>query len=247
MKGVILTVDPSATIVDITHHIDPQDILSAAYMLRASYRFFPKKTVHVSVVDPGVGSKRDIVALKKSGHIFVAPDNGILTPILEEGQIDSVVTVENPDFFLDILSQTFHGRDIFAPVAGHLSRGVALGELGSRKDPQRLKRLTTATPYLSSRGELVGMIISIDRFGNLITNIGAADLERMNRRQLETLPTIRIAEYTIRGISSSYQHVPHQTPLAIVGSRGYLEIAVNCGSAKDYFKAQKGEVIRLSC
>ena len=119
IKGVILSVNPDAVIIDITHHVDPHDLSQAAFIIKSSYRYFPAGSVHVIVVDPGVGSRRAIVALTMMGQTFLAPDNGILTLIVDEGDIDAVVRVENSDYFLKAVSQTFHGRDIFAPVAAH--------------------------------------------------------------------------------------------------------------------------------
>ena len=132
MKGVILSINPSAEVVDVCHYINPQDLIEAAYLIKSSYRYFPKGTIHIIVVDPGVGGNRLIVAVKLSGHIFLAPDNGVLTLLLDEGEVDTIVRVENTHYFLNSISQTFHGRDIFAPVGSHLSRGVFIENLGSK-------------------------------------------------------------------------------------------------------------------
>ena len=178
IKGVILSVNPSAMIVDITHQIDPQDLIEAAYVIKSSYRYFPKGTVHVIVVDPGVGSDRAIVALEMMGHIFLAPDNGVLTLLLDEGRLDSITRVNNSQYFLEPLSQTFHGRDIFAPVGAHISKGVDLKKLGSGLNRNDLVHLSIRKPSISDEGELVGTIVSVDRFGNCITNIDLSCLEK---------------------------------------------------------------------
>lgn len=245
IKGVILSVNPSAMIVDITHQIDPQDLIEAAYVIKSSYRYFPKGTVHVIVVDPGVGSDRAIVALEMMGHIFLAPDNGVLTLLMDEGRIDSITRVNNSHYFLEPLSQTFHGRDIFAPVGAHISKGVDLKKLGSGLDRNDLVHLSIRKPSISDEGELVGTIVSVDRFGNCITNIDLNCLEKFYKPGYEKNLVIAIGEYEIKGLSKSYDGVGLKQPLAIIGSLGYLEIALNCGRASRHFRAGKGDTIRV--
>ena len=126
MKGVILSVNPAAIIVDITHHIEPQDLIQAAYIIKYSFKYFPEGTVHVVVVDPGVGSNRAVIAFEMTGHSFLAPDNGVLTLLMDDGNIGPIVRVEDSRYFLDSVSRSFPGRDILAPVAGHLSKGIKL-------------------------------------------------------------------------------------------------------------------------
>lgn len=245
IKGVILSVNPSAMIVDITHQIDPQDLIEAAYVIKSTYRYFPKGTVHVIVVDPGVGSDRAIVALEMMGHIFLAPDNGVLTLLMDEGRIDSITRVKNSHYFLEPLSQTFHGRDIFAPVGAHISKGVDLKKLGSGLDLNDLVHLSIRKPSITDEGELVGTIVSVDRFGNCITNIDLNCLEKFYKPGFEKNLVIAIGEYEIKGLSKSYDGVGLKQPLAIIGSLGYLEIALNCGRASRHFGAQKGDPIRV--
>jgi len=236
MKGVILSINPSAVIVDITHHISPQDIMDAAYRIKSSYKYFPEKTVHLIVVDPGVGSARPIIAAQIEGHYLLAPDNGILTPLLDDGDIDNVVYVENSEYFLDSVSRTFHGRDIFAPVAAHISKGLGIMNLGRPANIKELVRFSVAKPFVSDNGELAGIIISIDHFGNLITNIDYAVFKKFRDtfccgKEIDFI----VGSKSVTGLSESYSSVKSGMPLAITGSRGYLEIAVNCGSAKDFF------------
>lgn len=140
MKGVILSLHPAALIVDISHQIAPQDVMQAAYMLRSSWQYFPAGTVHVTVVDPGVGGKRDILAAQYKRHFFLAPDNGILSMLAEEGDFQSLIRVENSGYFRNSVSRTFHGRDIFAPVAAHLSMGVKPENFGPRADFRQIKK-----------------------------------------------------------------------------------------------------------
>lgn len=243
MKGAILSVNPSATIVDITHHIDPQDVIEATYLVLSSYLYFPKGTVHLIVVDPGVGTDRAILAVSVNGHILIAPDNGILTLVLDGQNVNSIIRIDNSEYFLESVSRTFHGRDIFAPVAAHITNGVAMNRLGTPMNPDDPVRLDIHRPYLSETGEIVGSIISVDRFGNLITNISVRNIEMLCR---ETAPCIRIGRNSIPGLSQSYESAEDHRPLAIIGSRGYLEIAVNCGSAKDFLGAEKGNIVKVS-
>jgi S-adenosyl-L-methionine hydrolase (adenosine-forming) len=246
MKGVILSVNPSAVIVDITHHIDPQDVIQAAYIIKSSYRYFPEGTVHVMVVDPGVGSDRAIVALEMMGYIFLAPDNGVLTLLMDEGKTGSIVRVENTRYFLESVSQTFHGRDIFAPVGAHLSRGMDIKKLGSPLDQQNLVHLRIRKPYISDNNQLVGTVVSFDRFGNSISNIDVNDIEKINESTSGRMLEIKIGKTTIKGLSLSYADTTPRSPLAIIGSFGYLEIALNKGNAKHYLGIEKGDTITLN-
>jgi S-adenosylmethionine hydrolase len=241
MKGVILSISPLARIIDLTHQVEPQDLVSAAYRIQTAYRYFPQGTVHVAVVDPGVGSRRAIIAVALKGHFFVAPDNGLLTLVVDKETPDRVVRVENPSFFLNDVSATFHGRDILAPVAAHLTLGVKLDRLGPAIDPAVMQRLKIGPPSFESDGTLAGTVILIDRFGNLVTNIDAGLLEAVGDKRCGDGITVRLGKHRIKGLAPSYSSVAHDAPLAILGSRGYLEIAVNCGRADEYFKACKGD------
>jgi S-adenosylmethionine hydrolase len=246
VKGVILSIAPSAKIIDITHQIDPQDLVQAAYTIKFYYRYFSRGAVHAVVVDPGVGTFRAIIALEVRDHIFLAPDNGVLTLLLDTEPIDSIIRVNNTDYFLEPVSRTFHGRDIFAPVAAHLAKGVALQKFGPPADLKELVRLPIEYPTLSEKGELMGFIVSIDRFGNLITNIDLVSFEKFSRAETGKTPEIQIGRGRITGLSGSYEDVKPQNPLAIIGSRGCIEIAVNGGSARRHFMAKKGDRVKLT-
>jgi S-adenosylmethionine hydrolase len=245
MKGVILSIHPAAVIVDITHQIDPQDLVQAAYVTRSSYRFFPKGSVHLIVVDPGVGGKRAIIAVQMMEHVFVAPDNGVLTLLLENSKIDRIVRLTDPRYFLETISPTFHGRDIIAPVGAHIAKGVQLNALGSEVDLTSLVKLPGIGCRVSESGELVGTIVSIDRFGNLITDIDSKSLTAYCQRDLDAQPQIRIGNRVIFGLSNTYESAGSQIPLALIGSRRYLEVAVNQGSAKQHFNAKKGDTVSV--
>lgn len=245
MKGVILSINPSAAVVDVCHYIDPQDLIEAAYLIKSSYRYFPKGTVHIIVVDPGVGGKRSIVAVKISGHTFLAPDNGVLTLLMDEGAVDTIVRVENAHYFLNSISRTFHGRDIFAPVGSHISKGVPIEELGPHLDIQDLIRLNIPKPYISNKDELIGMIISVDRFGNCISNIEENCLNKFMKTGDEKRLEIKIGKTIVKNLSRSYTDVGSGCPLAIIGSFGYLEIALNCDNASRQLNVEKGDTITL--
>jgi len=243
MKGVILGINPQAQIVDITHGIASQDLVAGAYCLRSAYRYFPKGTVHVVVVDPGVGSSRAIVAVQLQGHTFVAPDNGILTLVLDGHSVDGIVRVTNDRFFLNPVSHTFHGRDIMAPVASHLTLGLNMDRLGPGLSSEDLTRLPLEQAILKTDGILEGRVALIDRFGNLITNIDSEKVASLVLRSKDHSIGIRIGQHRIRGLSQSYADVPQGVPLAIAGSKGYLEIAINCGRAERYFEARRGDAV----
>jgi S-adenosylmethionine hydrolase len=180
-----------------------------------------------------------------SGHFFLAPDNGVLTLLMDEGEIELMVRVDNSSYFLESVSRTFHGRDIFAPVGAHILTGVDLKELGTPADPKDIVHLDIRRPFVSDKGELVGTVVSIDRFGNLITDIAAARLDTFCEADAEQKLEILIGGNRVNGISGTYAQAGPMSPLAIIGSLGYLEIAVNCGSARDRFMAEKGDAVRV--
>jgi S-adenosyl-L-methionine hydrolase (adenosine-forming) len=246
MKGVILSICPAASIVDITHQIDPQDIVQAAYLIPSFYRFFPLGTVHLIVVDPGVGGERDILAVSHRGHVFIAPDNGVLTLLMSREKSDTIVRINNANYFLKPVSSSFHGRDIFAPISAQIINGLTLKDLGTRIECEDIIRLKDLSCRLSKTGELFGKIISIDRFGNLTTNIDSDSLLALCQSKFKNNIQIRISAHEISGLSDRYSNAELNAPLALIGSRNYLEIAVNCGSAEEYFKAHKGDPVQVT-
>ncbi len=245
LKGVILGINPQAQIVDITHQIDPHDLIQGAVVVQSAYSYFPPGTVHVVVIDPGVGGDRSILAMELGGHTFLAPNNGVLSRVMEKTQIDIIIEVENREFFLQPVSRTFHGRDIFAPVAAHLSAGLEIEKLGPRLDEHQIETLRIPKPEASGSGGITGMIVSIDRFGNLITNIDFKCLNFFCKHDTKQ-PEFRIGDYRIKGLSKNYASAGTSAPVALVGSRGFLEIAVNCGNAAAFFKVQKGDLVVIT-
>ncbi|MEE4605798.1 MAG: SAM-dependent chlorinase/fluorinase [Desulfobacteraceae bacterium] len=244
MKGVILSINPSAAIVDITHQIDSQDIVQAAFTICSSYEYFPDSTVHLIVVDPGVGSQRSLLAFEMKKQFFIAPDNGVLTLLFDEGKPTALVRITNTKYFLASVSQTFHGRDIIAPVGAHLSVGLEVRKLGDEICLQDAVQLDNLCAHFSEKGELVGKIVAVDNFGNLITNIDFRKLEKI-RQAGQELIQIKIGSHVIRGLSETYSRVESNTSLALVGSRGYLEIAVNMGNAAQVLNVEKGTEVRV--
>ena len=223
MKGVILGIAPQAALIDITHQIEPQNVREAAYVLHSAWPYFPLATVHVAVVDPGVGSARRPIAAHIDGSYFVGPDNGLFTYALQEAsQPAYCVHLDNPAYWRPQVSRTFHGRDIFSPVAAYLANGVPLELLGAPIDDP--VRFDTQPPQREPDGALRGQVIHVDRFGNLISNIPGDWLA-------SRLWTVRIAGQQVAGPSLTYAEAAPGRLLALVSSGGTLEVAVRDGSA----------------
>ena len=249
MKGVILGIDPSATVVDLTHDVPPQDIVQGAFLLGTAWQTFPADTIHVAVVDPGVGTDRRALLVQGGGHTFLAPDNGLLSFVLpgDEGQGDSFQpytgpvpegytarALTNQRYWRHPVSATFHGRDIFAPVAAHLSAGVPVDDLG--EEVSTLVRLAVAEPRWD-RDELIGRVVHIDRFGNVITNIPEA-LTRGGQ-----MLTIELGGRTLQGLATTYG--AGVGLVALIGSHGHLEIAVRDGNAAELLGIKVGDEVQV--
>ena len=239
MKGVISGINPAATIVDLSHGIAPQDIMAAALILRHSSQYFPRGTIHVAVVDPGVGSARRPLLLEFDGNYFIGPDNGVLSLVTEGGRATRIVYLSNRRYQLEPTSPTFHGRDIFAPAAAYLSRGIAPEAFGETiEDFVELTWPAVLKTETSIRGE----IVYIDRFGNLFTNIRSADLGELPANQLRVM----IHDSSIPGLSTNYAAVEQGTYVAIINSWGLLEIAVYKGNAQQCSGAIIGDKVQVS-
>ena len=237
MKGAIAKINPQLQVIDLTHNIPPQDLLAARFALLNAYRYFPENTVYVAVVDPGVGSDRRGIAIQFPYGWLVGPDNGIFSGILEVCPAIKAVEPNNSEYWLTPNpSNTFHGRDIFAPVGAHLASGIALESLGKTISLDSLVTLTL--PKLQVKEDsITGCIQYCDRFGNLITNI-PVDLIRDQNWQIE------IFRQNIP-LAKTYSDVDQGQAIALVGSHGYLEIAVNGGSANKDLQITVGEIILL--
>lgn len=236
MKGVILQKCRSARLIDVTHEIPPQNIVRGAYALGDAFPSFPRGTIHVAVVDPGVGSERRILCAVAARQFFLGPDNGVLEFAFRDTRLETVVSVANEWYFSERVSTTFHGRDIFAPVAAHLALGVKATRLGPAvSDPVRLE-LPEVTIYTSRVG---GAVIYSDRFGNLVTNIERQHLARVFQGAKSSQMLIRVAGIEIRGLSRSYSDQEPGTLLCLLGSSGRLEISVVRGSAVDALEPEQ--------
>ncbi|MEW6543657.1 MAG: SAM-dependent chlorinase/fluorinase [Nitrospirota bacterium] len=242
MKGVILNVNPQARIVDLSHEVAPQSVEEAAYLLKSCYKYFPDGTVHVAVVDPGVGSKRRPLLVSTSRYHFVAPDNGLLTYILDEDLGVEIRTIENKQYRLDSEGATFDGRDLFAPAAAWLTRGQPPGSYGRLiRDPVKLPIKEPVVQDKVLRGE----VVYVDRYGNLISNITPLHLKEIQgvARKSESDLTIRLGGVSIQGLVTCYADGDRHKPHALINSNGQVEIFLKEGSAADAFKCGRGEKI----
>lgn len=239
MKGTIAGMLPDCRLIDITHEIAPQDIMEAAFVIRQAAPFFPPGTIHLAVVDPGVGTSRRAVAVRDGDQTFVGPDNGLLSLIVG-AEPDYVVALDRPKYWrTDAPSATFHGRDIFAPVAAHLAAGVPLDEVGTVVES--LAPMHWALPIVDQQG-FQGWVVHIDRYGNCITNVPNEPFEELRRnRGMKCITGALI----LREISSTYAAVEAGEPLLLVNSAGLLEIAVNGGSAAELFGIRKGASVNI--
>lgn len=224
MKGVILNIAPDANIIDLTHNILPQNIKHGAYILKTSYKYFPEGSIFVCVIDPGVGSARRAIAIKFENYYFVAPDNGILSYLHPKDKIENAIHLNNPTYHLHNVSSTFHGRDIFAPVAAHINNGILLDELGKNISSKSL--ISIPKPYISINefGGILGEVLNIDRFGNLITSIEEKHLKSNSDFK------IQFGNIRINKISKTFSDAKKGEVVAYIGSSGYLEIGKRDGN-----------------
>jgi S-adenosyl-L-methionine hydrolase (adenosine-forming) len=240
MKGVILSINPRCTLVDITHQVNPHDIKEAGFLLANSYSCFPKGTIHLCVVDPGVGGARMPILMIAGDHFFVGPDNGLFTLMACREKVKRVIALTNPRFFLPSLSATFHGRDIFAPVAAHLSRGVNPRAFGAKmNDWVKLDVGESAR----RGGRLRGEVIHVDVFGNLVTNVTEKALSDFTQGHPFF---IRVGRRTIRGRRGGYWQGKPSELMGLIGSGGFLEISIREGNAQETLRLKKGDEIQIT-
>lgn len=225
MKGVILSRDPGARIVDLTHGVPPQDVYAGAYLLESAHRWFPSGTVHVAVVDPGVGTDRAILVVQTSSGIYLAPDNGLLTPVLEEGGVRQCIALETVPEGTGVLSATFHGRDLFAPAAAFLARGGSPADLGP--STQATVSLLDYRPRIDG-GAAIGRVLHIDRFGNAISSIRVRDLSGGASTYV-----VDMEGHGPIPIRRTYADVAPGQPISLPGSSDHLEVSVRDGSAAE--------------
>jgi len=236
MKGVMLSINPNIQIVDISHRVTPQGINEAAFIIQHTHRFFPKGTIHVVVVDPGVGSERAVLEVQAGGYHFLAPDNGVLKYIFEAHSDAQIIKVVNRDYFLQNVSTTFHGRDVFAPLAAHIANGISLRKLGNPFEdftPGEIKK------PLIQEDRIIGEILYIDQYGNGVTNIEGRYLT--NRINIVT----HVGPHIIKDIHHTYADVSLQDPLALIGSTGTVELSINQGNAERLLNLQVGDRVEV--
>jgi S-adenosylmethionine hydrolase len=244
MKGVIARIAPAAPLLDLTHGIPPQSVVAGAIALRESWRFFPKRTIFLAVVDPGVGTQRKAIAIETSaGARFVGPDNGVLSMAAGQAGIRKIVHLASPRYQLPAISSTFHGRDIFAPAAAWLSRGTRLDGLGPRIS--ELERIALPSPAISAR-RIRGEIIYVDGFGNLVSNIPRDAVARLRSSFPGNSLSVRIRTSAAMPILNAYGDARLNAPLATFGSFDLLEIAVRDASAASRFNAGAGSPVVVS-
>ena len=234
MKGVILGLCPDAQIVDISHEVSAYAIAESAFLIAQSYRYFPRGTVHVVVVDPGVGSDRRPIAMKAAGQYFIAPDNGVLGMVFSREK-HKVREISNDKYFRKPVSRTFHGRDIFAPVAGRIAAGLPAARLG--KVIEDYVRPSFEKPKQTSDGTWVGEILHVDRFGNIVTNFRARDFPVFGE--------LTIGRTKARRLVSSYAEANAGELVAIAGSSGYLEVSVKQSSASRKIGCRAGSACQI--
>jgi hypothetical protein len=237
MRGVITAICPGIRMIDLTHDIPPQDLYAARFNLLNAVPYFPEDTIHLIVVDPGVGTTRRGIAVETEAGILVGPDNGVMSGVWQRASIRQVVELTNPDYWrVATPSTTFHGRDIFAPVAAYLAKGVPIERLGEAIDPASLKRLDLPPVSKTNQG-VNGVIQYIDHFGNGITTIPANAVEGGSWQV--TVGAIELSS------QPAYGDIEPDQPLTLIGSHGWVEIAVNQGSAEQRFKLRVGDPVTV--
>ncbi len=237
MKGVIYNINPSATIVDISHSVQSYDLLDGALTIAQCYSYYPKDTIHVVVVDPGVGTSRRPILVSAGTHYFIAPDNGVLSLVYEREERVSVRHITSSHYFLQPVSQTFHGRDVFAAVAGWLSKGVESAKFGDTIDDYT--RFTAPRAKAGEANQVKGIVLKVDRFGSLITNLTPADVPEMFGGTFQ----ISVGSATVTKLANNYAEGAKGELFAILGSGGLLEISVNRGSAAQAAGVGKGSEV----
>jgi S-adenosylmethionine hydrolase len=245
MKGVIASIAPRATVIDITHGVPAQSVVAGALCLRESWAYFPARTVFLAVVDPGVGTTRAPIAIEtRAGARFIGPDNGLLWLAANEAGIKRIVKLTSTRHRLTKVSATFHGRDIFAPAAAYLWRGTPISALGPALRPTSIVPLELPRPIASAR-EVRGEVIYVDAFGNLVSNIDRQAAEQFRTRFRQKSLSVRIKRGAAMRLFDAYGDAPKGVPLAIFGSFSLLEVALRDGNAAIHFAAGPGTPVSL--
>ena len=240
MKGVVLGMAPQTQIIDISHAVPSGNRRAGAFALRSAFGYFPKGTVHVAVVDPGVGSNRRAIAVETRNYLFLGPDNGVLSWALIDEDVLAIHSLDHSKYFLPRVGRTFHGRDVFAPVAAHLAKGLPIAKLGWKQ--ASFVRLPWPEPRVQ-RSKIRGEVLHLDKFGNAISNIDASAVSALS---VNAGIEVRLGRKRIGGLSPCFASVPQGQPVAVIGSSGFLEIAVNGGNAARLLKISIGNPVHVS-
>jgi S-adenosylmethionine hydrolase len=242
MKAVILGISPKATIVDITHAIEKFNIRMGAYVLASASSYFPAGTIHVTAVDPGVGTKRTPILIQTKNNYYIGPDNGVLALAAKNQGIEHIYEISNRKLMLPKISNTFHGRDVFAPAAAHLANGMPPANFGPETHNIVMPEFAK---ILRRKNVLMGGVLHIDDFGNIITNFGETEIKLINAKNIIA---IKLKNVRLRlKLCKAYADVEPHEPLAIMGSHNFLEISVNQGNAAEVFKIRDGDKVTLYC
>ncbi len=241
MKGVILEHAPATQIIDVTHAIAAHDVVRGAFVLRQVFDYYPEGTIHLVVVDPGVGTTRRLIAASYDGQIILAPDNGLVTLVHRDFALDELRVIANTRLFRQDVSSTFHGRDILAPVAGHLARGLGLVNVGPAID--QLEILNLEQPIILPHGGIEGQVLYVDHFGNLISNISEAHLASSPGAGRGL--SVHVGPLRVGHLRGTYSDVSPGEIVALIGSTGMLEVAINQGNAARQLRAAPGTVVMV--
>jgi S-adenosylmethionine hydrolase len=244
MKAVILGISPDARIVDISHSIDKFNLRMGAFVLASAAPYFQDGTIHVGIVDPGVGTERRALIVRTKRYFYIGPDNGLLMLAAEKDGIRQVRAIENPAFALCRVSSTFHGRDIFVPAAAHLANGVPLREFGPEIKDYNIPPFSK--PSLGADKKLIGEVLHVDDFGNLITNVTSSDLTKSGIKLTKPLNVCLKGALLHLSLCKTYGEAPIRSTLALIGSHGFFEIAVNQGNASQKLKTKVGDAVAIS-
>ncbi|MEK6642862.1 MAG: SAM-dependent chlorinase/fluorinase [Planctomycetota bacterium] len=239
IKGVVLQLAPTAQLVDVTHLIGPHDVVHGAFVLRQIFDHFPDGTIHVAVVDPGVGTTRRLIAARYGGQVILAPDNGLVSLVHRDFVLAELRVIQNESLTRSRISATFHGRDILAPIAGHLARGMTLDHVGPMID--QLELLNLELPHRLPDGGLQGQVLYVDHFGNLITNINEEEMLRHTGGGPHL--NVHVGPLRVGPLRRTYGDVAPGEIVALLGSTGMLEVAVNQGDAAENLRAEPGTIV----
>lgn len=239
MKAVIHSIAPEAYLIDLCHEVPAHNVMSGSYLVASAMPYLPDRSIILGVVDPGVGTRRRAIAVRTDTHTYVGPDNGLFHMAYDLEEPIEAIELTNPDFHLPRISKTFHGRDIFSPVAAHLARGVAFGDLGTEIDPNGLVRLPEIGPIIKEYG-IESSIVHIDHFGNVVTNLSREVLEAAGKQARY----VRIGEHRAQ-FAETFADVPKNDPVAYFNSTDYLEVGIRNGSAADQLQLKQRQMIHL--